>query len=155
MGHVCGSKLIRRGYAGFGPRFHLPGFHFGTGVLSHSHIASCTHCSTPPSKATPEIFQESKFWGLSPGEGLDFILDLTPERPPNSTPHPTGKPCFTSVWSLSPVFRFFCANWSRSGRGIGSAWDGTPLLCVSKPSILGRPTPQNPPPPRAMDLVST
>ena len=25
----CGSKINRRGYAGFGPRFHLPGFHFG------------------------------------------------------------------------------------------------------------------------------
>ena len=38
----CGSKLNRRGYAGFGPCFHLPGFHFGTGFLSHSHIGpSC------------------------------------------------------------------------------------------------------------------
>ena len=37
----CGSKLNdRRGYAGFGPCFHLPGFHFGTGFLSHSHLAS-------------------------------------------------------------------------------------------------------------------
>ena len=34
----CGSKLTRRGYAGFGSCFHLPGFHFGTGFLSHSHI---------------------------------------------------------------------------------------------------------------------
>ena len=34
----CGSKLNRRGYAGFGPCFHLPGFHFGTGFLSHSHF---------------------------------------------------------------------------------------------------------------------
>ena len=25
----CGSKLNSRGYAGFGPCFHLPGFHFG------------------------------------------------------------------------------------------------------------------------------
>ena len=33
----CGSRLNRRGYAGFGPCFHLPGFHFGTGCLSHSH----------------------------------------------------------------------------------------------------------------------
>ena len=32
----CGSKLNRRGYAGFGPHFHLPGFHFGTEFLSHS-----------------------------------------------------------------------------------------------------------------------
>ena len=31
----CGSKLNRRGYAGFGPCFHSPGFHFGTGFLSH------------------------------------------------------------------------------------------------------------------------
>ena len=34
----CGSKLNRRGYAGFGPCFHLPGFHFGTGFLSHRHM---------------------------------------------------------------------------------------------------------------------
>ena len=33
----CGVKSNRRGYAGFGPRFHLPGFQFGTGFLSHSH----------------------------------------------------------------------------------------------------------------------
>ena len=25
----CGSKSNRSGYAGFGPCFHLPGFHFG------------------------------------------------------------------------------------------------------------------------------
>ena len=35
----CGSILNRRGYAGFGPCFHLPGFHFGTGFLSHSHVS--------------------------------------------------------------------------------------------------------------------
>ena len=34
----CGSKLNKRGYAGFGPCFHLPGFHFATGFLSHSHV---------------------------------------------------------------------------------------------------------------------
>ena len=34
----CGLKLNRRRYAGFGPCFHLPGFHFDTGFLSHSHI---------------------------------------------------------------------------------------------------------------------
>ena len=34
----CGSKLNRRGYAGFGPCFHLPGFHVGTGFLSHCRI---------------------------------------------------------------------------------------------------------------------
>ena len=33
----CGSKLKSLGYAGFGPCFHLPGFRFGTGLLSHSH----------------------------------------------------------------------------------------------------------------------
>ena len=33
----CGSKLNRRGCAGFGPCFHFPGFHLGTGFLSHSH----------------------------------------------------------------------------------------------------------------------
>ena len=36
----CVSKLSRRGYAGFGPCFHLPGVPFGTGFLSHSHISS-------------------------------------------------------------------------------------------------------------------
>ena len=35
----CGSKLNSGDYAGFGPCFHLPGFHFGTGFLSHSHAA--------------------------------------------------------------------------------------------------------------------
>ena len=35
----CGSKLSRRGYAGFGPCFHFPGFHLGTGFLSHSHVS--------------------------------------------------------------------------------------------------------------------
>ena len=34
----CGSKLNRRGYAGCGPCFYLPGFHFGTGFLSHSRM---------------------------------------------------------------------------------------------------------------------
>ena len=34
----CGSKLNSGGYAGVGPGFHLPGFHFGTGFLGHSHI---------------------------------------------------------------------------------------------------------------------
>ena len=29
----CGSKLNRRGYAGFSLLFHLPGFHFGTGCF--------------------------------------------------------------------------------------------------------------------------
>ena len=38
LGTGCGSKLNRRGYAGFGPCFHLPGFHFGTGFLSHSQL---------------------------------------------------------------------------------------------------------------------
>ena len=36
----CGSKLNRRGYADFGPCFHFPGFHFGTGFWSHSHLSS-------------------------------------------------------------------------------------------------------------------
>ena len=31
----CGSKSNRRGYAGFGPCFHLPGFHFGTRFVGH------------------------------------------------------------------------------------------------------------------------
>ena len=38
MSNGCGSKFNRRGYAGFGPCVHLPGFHFGTGSLSHSQI---------------------------------------------------------------------------------------------------------------------
>ena len=36
--HGCGSKFNRRVYAGFGPCFHLPEFHFGTGFLSHTHM---------------------------------------------------------------------------------------------------------------------
>ena len=38
--HGCGSQLNRRSYAGCGPCFHLPGFHFGTGFFSHSHVFS-------------------------------------------------------------------------------------------------------------------
>ena len=38
-----GSKLNRRGYAGFGPCFHLPGFQFGTGFLSHIQISLSWH----------------------------------------------------------------------------------------------------------------
>ena len=34
----CGSKLNRRGYAGFSLWFHLPGFHFGTMFLSRSQV---------------------------------------------------------------------------------------------------------------------
>ena len=34
----CGSKLNRRGYAGVGPCFHLPGFHFGTGFLEQPYV---------------------------------------------------------------------------------------------------------------------
>ena len=43
--YSCGSKF-RRGYAGFGPCFHLPGFHLGYIFLSHGHIASwmCPVC---------------------------------------------------------------------------------------------------------------
>ena len=33
-----GSKLKRLGYAGVSLCFHLLGFHFGTGVLSHGHL---------------------------------------------------------------------------------------------------------------------
>ena len=43
----CGSKLNRRGYAGFGACFHFPGFHFGTGLLSHSHIMILWYIITP------------------------------------------------------------------------------------------------------------
>ena len=32
-------KIKQRGYAGVGPCFHLPGFHFGTGFLSHRHMS--------------------------------------------------------------------------------------------------------------------
>ena len=40
----CGSKLNRRGYAVFGPFFHLTGFHFGTSFLTHSHVVeTCDH----------------------------------------------------------------------------------------------------------------
>ena len=42
-----GSKLNRRGYAGFGPCFHLPGFHFGTGFLATA-ICQNRHSFGPP-----------------------------------------------------------------------------------------------------------
>ena len=44
----CGSKLNRRGYAGFGPCFHLQGFHFGTFFVSHSQMAlACDAVARP------------------------------------------------------------------------------------------------------------
>ena len=36
--HWYGSKLDHQGTAGFGPCFHLQGFHFGYICLTHSHI---------------------------------------------------------------------------------------------------------------------
>ena len=51
----CGSKLNRRGYAGFGPCFHLPGFHFGTGFLSHSHF--CVIFGNLPLKASSDLIR--------------------------------------------------------------------------------------------------
>ena len=33
-------KINQEGYAGFGPCFHLPGIHFGTGFLIHTHFMS-------------------------------------------------------------------------------------------------------------------
>ena len=50
----CGSKLNRRGYAGFGPCFHLPGFHFGTGFLSHSHMWAISQHDHPHTGWVPE-----------------------------------------------------------------------------------------------------
>ena len=44
IGHMgVAQKNSQRGYAGVGPCFHLPGFHFGTGFLSHSHIDTDTN----------------------------------------------------------------------------------------------------------------
>ena len=37
-GSGSGSKLTSQGCAGFGLCFHLPGFHFGTGFLSHTQV---------------------------------------------------------------------------------------------------------------------
>ena len=45
LGDGCGSKLNRD--AGFGPCFHLPEFHFGTGFLSHSQMAISRRFCTP------------------------------------------------------------------------------------------------------------
>ena len=53
----CGSKLNRRGYADFGLCFHLPGFHFGTGFLSHSQIKR---------ELTPGVPGLESLWGFGP-----------------------------------------------------------------------------------------
>ena len=37
----CGSEINRRGNAGFGPCFHLPGFHFGYLFVTYSQRFSC------------------------------------------------------------------------------------------------------------------
>ena len=56
----CGSKLNWRGYAGFGPCFHLPRFHFGTVVLSHRHI------NAPSDHGACRLFPPSSLPALRP-----------------------------------------------------------------------------------------
>ena len=51
----CGSKLNRRVYAGF---LHLPGFHFGTGLLSHSHLKG--------DQMEPTILRAPPIWRSEP-----------------------------------------------------------------------------------------
>ena len=56
----CGAKLNRRGYAGFGPCFHLPGIHFGTGFLSHSQMTTWASGSVHFISINPSLL---KSWG--------------------------------------------------------------------------------------------
>ena len=61
-----GSKLKSRGYAGVGPCFHLPGFHFGTGIFSHSHKVPFI-CELPYQvQSTPKRdgYLDLAFWSL-------------------------------------------------------------------------------------------
>ena len=60
----CGSKLSRRGYAGFGPCFHFPGFHLGTVFLSHSQDFRVTLIlkSTPFSPRRSGKWRNSSCW---------------------------------------------------------------------------------------------
>ena len=67
----CGSNTP----GGFGPCFHLPiGFHFGTGFLSHSHLASReTNASLPkPRKPAGAIFLDQIDWNWP----MSFLHEL-------------------------------------------------------------------------------
>ena len=48
-----GSKLHHQGTAGFGPCFHLPGFHFGNLFLTHSPVEKGCFCLKRLRSRTP------------------------------------------------------------------------------------------------------
>ena len=48
-------KLNRGGCAGVGHCFHLPGIHFGTSSLSHSHITPKVNTSKPSNVPIPRL----------------------------------------------------------------------------------------------------
>ena len=64
----CGSRCTS--YASFGPCFHLPGFHVGTGFLSHSHVFICRGS---PSK-----------WTASKAEAVGLFQRPTPFQQPTA-----------------------------------------------------------------------
>ena len=49
----CGSKLNHQGLRSFCPCFHLPGLHFGTGFLSHSHLRPSLAMEPPWQRRSP------------------------------------------------------------------------------------------------------
>ena len=62
----AGSKLNRRGYAGFGPCFHLPGFHFGYRFFEpQPYILECPESFRIP--IVIDCFGATQFKGCSAG----------------------------------------------------------------------------------------
>ena len=73
----CGSKLNRRGYAGFGPCFDLPEFHFGTSFLQPSAKRSRCHRTWTDSRSRPVTSHMAQGPGITRARGSQLQ-----EKPP-------------------------------------------------------------------------
>ena len=74
-----GLKIKQEGQtAGFGPRFHLPGFYFGTGFSSHSHMKTIFVRSFLKVKPVSHRFDLESQWTI--------VLDKSQPLPGPSDP---------------------------------------------------------------------
>ena len=105
----CGSKLNRRGYAGFGPCFHLPGFHFGYRLFQPQPNAKDTDPRVLPSvyssgmscRASESFFpnlRQLEWCKPTMGSGLIACHppSTRPNYAPNTYPPPTNWNCTNS-----------------------------------------------------------
>ena len=91
--HGYGSKLNHQGTAGFGPCFHVPGFHFGHLFLTHSHIVymrrtnavNMCQSASRPCKGFPvaqwhsgtEVTRPAGFLRGGPAKRMTLLLTFT------------------------------------------------------------------------------